>query len=98
NCGREQITRAETVGRPATGYLKDGIAENECAEDPAHRLRAERKFVLNIFSGDAQVQAVEIGEHQDEREPAHDGPANPRGFSSRLCACDLIASGHLRLA
>ena len=64
--------------RPAfTGNLKQGLADGEGREDPAHLLISHPIGRHHLTRGHGNIDAVDIGDDADEKQQGEDEPSDP---------------------
>src|SRR6516225_1124979 len=68
--------RAEPVGKPSAGSLKERIPQQEGAEDPAELNLAQMVFDGNGGSRDGDVHAIEERNSAQDEQPEDEVPAD----------------------
>ena len=73
---RQNLARAKTIRKPAPWGLKQRIAGDESAKDPAQLDVVEMEFLLDGVAGDGNIHPVQIGDRTDREHPADQRPTH----------------------
>src|SRR5208337_2284648 len=77
SCG-ENATWPEAIRKPAGRSLKQRVSQEECAEDEAQLLIANREFFGKLRASDGKIDPVEVGDCAQDKKPEDQEPTHAR--------------------
>jgi hypothetical protein len=71
---RDPAPRADPGQHQVAGHFEQAVAEEENAGAPAERVSAQAEVLVHGQGGEADIDAVDIGQHVQGHEQGHEAP------------------------